>query len=155
MQTVHSGLGTRLQMRNGMRTSNALNRTERQPHKKEGRGAVSHVWCLTLLLCLQSCVELAAPWSLQLRPLSDADRRPAKVCGIDAARRLKQEAYGRHPSAETRTQLRDCSEHEITVKELASTPATHLLLIRVRSTQPICRLTCTCKQVVLCSGRGA
>lgn len=83
---------------------------------------MSHVWCLTLLLCLQSCVELAAPWSLQLRPLSDADQAAQPKCAASmprgasnkkhtAAIRVPRHALNSATAQNTRSQSKNSREH--------------------------------------------
>ena len=90
-----------------------------------------------------SCGRLATPTKPQLECAASMPR---------GASNQNAEAYGRHPSTETRTQLRNCSEHKITVKELSRA---HLLLIRVRSTQPSVGLLALANKWLFVSGRGA
>lgn len=86
---------------------------------------------------------------MQLRPLSDADQAPARVCGIDAARRLKPERRSIRPPSEYRDthstpQLLRTQDHS--QRTLAGAPA----IDTSAQHTTICRLTCTCKQVALC-----
>lgn len=119
-------------MRNGMRTSNALNRTERQPHMKR------RMWCYVTCVVLDAAVVLAelrgACSSVELarcscgrlatptKPPSQSVRHRCRAAPQTRSIRPPSECRDTH-STPRLLRTRDHSQ-----RTLAGTPATHLLL---------------------------